>query len=209
MVPSPFGNIPARRRLVWGMAWTRSVRAKEYAFLAYAMLAAAAYAVAHDQVTATISPDYFLYGKGLAQDARPFRWAVTLLAVRASLGAGLLGGTALLVANNPGRDGRPQQLPYRTLVGLSLVPLALAGLCAAVFGIINARAQVGTTTALAIGVAPYRTCRFVTVWAIHVGSYAGALLGIIASASLVVVRRWKPFVALRARRNMRNPPPTK
>ena len=72
-------------------------RAREYAFLLYAMVVAAAYAIAHDHVTATISPEYYLYGKGLAQDPRAFRWAVTLLAVRAGLAPGLLGGTALLL----------------------------------------------------------------------------------------------------------------
>ena len=82
-------------------------RAKEYAFLLYAMLVAAAYAVAHDHLTATISPEYFLYGKGLAQDPRPFRWAITPLAVRASLAVGLFGGAALLLANNPRRNGHP------------------------------------------------------------------------------------------------------
>jgi hypothetical protein len=168
------------------------VRAKEYAFLLYAMVVAAAYAVAHDHVTATISPEYFLYGKGLAQDPRPFRWAVTLLALRASLAAGLFGGAALLLANNPRRSGHPPQLTYRTLVTFSLIPPAAAGLLAAVSGVVNASTQMGTTTALALGVVPYRVWRFVIVWAIHVGSYAGALLGTVASAILVVARRRRP-----------------
>jgi fermentation-respiration switch protein FrsA (DUF1100 family) len=164
-------------------------RAKEYVFLLYAMLVAATYAIAHDHVTATISPEYFLCGKGLAQVERPFRWAVTLLAVRASLAVGLLSGAALLLANNPRPTGHPQPLPYRSLVRLSLIPLAAAGLCAAVSGIVNARAQIGTQNALALGVVAYRVRGFVIVWAIHVGSYVGAVLGIVASAVLVVTQR--------------------
>ncbi len=183
----------ARSQLLLGMAWTRSARAKECAFLAYAVLAAAAYAVVHDHVTATISPEYFLYGKGLAQDPRPFRWAVTLLAVRASLAAGLLCGTVLLVANNTRRSGHPPPLDYRALAKLSLIPLAAAGLGAAVLGVINARMQLGTAEALALGVVHYRVWRFVIVWAVHVGSYAGALVGSVATAILVAVRRWKTF----------------
>ena len=34
----------------------------------------------HDHITATISPEYFLQGKELVTDPRPFRWAVSLLA---------------------------------------------------------------------------------------------------------------------------------
>jgi hypothetical protein len=47
-------------------------RAKEYAFLLYTMVVAAAYGVAHDHVTATISPEYFLYGKRLSEASQPF-----------------------------------------------------------------------------------------------------------------------------------------
>jgi pimeloyl-ACP methyl ester carboxylesterase len=164
-------------------------RAKEYAFLLYAMLMAAAYAVRHDHVTATISPEYFLYGKGLSQDPRPFRLAVTALAVRASLAVGLLGGAVLVLANNPRRSGHPPQLTYRALAKLSLIPLAAAGLLAALAGVVNASAQIGTSNALALGVVPYRVWRFVIVWAIHVGSYAGALLGTVAAAIMVIARR--------------------
>jgi pimeloyl-ACP methyl ester carboxylesterase len=161
-------------------------RAKDYAFLLYTMLMAAAYGVAHDHVTATISPEYFLYGKDLSEASQPFRWAVSLLAVRASLPAGLLCGTVLLVAN---RSGQLEQLTYASLVKLSLVPLAAAGLLAAASGALNASAQIGTTQALELGVVPYRVWRFVIVWAVHVGSYAGALLGTVATAILIVTRR--------------------
>jgi hypothetical protein len=169
----------------------RAARAKEYAFLVYAVLAAAAYGLAHDHVTATIPPEYFLLGKGLAMSPRPFRWAVTLLAVRASCGTGVFAGAALLVANNPRRRGRPSQLPYPALLKLSFIPLALAALTAMVGGFVNASVQVGSDTAAALGVVPSRVRPFVTVWAIHAGSYAGALLGTVASVVLVLVRRWR------------------
>jgi len=45
-------------------------RLKEYAFLVYAMLVAVAYGILHDHVTATISREYFLRWKGLADDPR-------------------------------------------------------------------------------------------------------------------------------------------
>jgi alpha-beta hydrolase superfamily lysophospholipase len=161
-------------------------RAKEYSFLLYAASIAVAYAVVHDQVTATISPEYFIYGKGL--DASLLRLHVAWLAVRAGLPVGLLGGTALLVANNPRRSGIPPQLGYRPLVALACVPLATAALLAGAFGAVNASAQFGTATARELGVPDYRTWRFVIVWGVHAGSYAGALLGI-AGVALAVARR--------------------
>jgi alpha-beta hydrolase superfamily lysophospholipase len=163
--------------------------ANEYAFLLYTMLVAAAYGVAHDHVTATISPEYFLYGKGLSEASQPFRWALTSLAVRASLPAGLLCGTVLLAANRPYRNRQPGQLTYVALVKLSLIPLSAAALLAAASGALNASAQIGTATALELGVVPYRVWRFIIVWAVHVGSYVGALLGTVATAMLVVIRR--------------------
>jgi alpha-beta hydrolase superfamily lysophospholipase len=166
-------------------------RPREYPFLLYTMLVAVAYGVAHDHVTATISPEYFLYGKGLSEASQPFRWAVTLLAVRASLPAGLLCGTVLLVANRPYRSRQPAQLTYAALVRLSLIPLVGAGLLAAASGVLNASAQMGSATALGLGVVPHRVWRFVIVWGVHVGSYAGALLGTVATAILVVFRRRK------------------
>jgi hypothetical protein len=172
-------------------------RARDYAFLLYSMLAAAAYAVAHDHVTATISPEYFLLGKGLAMSPQPFRWAVTLLAMRASCGTGLLAGAALLVANNPRRSGRPPQLSYPSLLKLSMIPLALAALTAVVGGVVNAGALVGSHTAASLGVVPDRVRPFVIVWAVHAGSYAGALLGTVVSVIAVIALRWRRRAFLR------------
>lgn len=162
-------------------------RAKEYFFLLYAALLAAAYAVAHDQVTAAISPEYFVYGKGLEPSS--LRLHVAWLAVRAGLPVGLLGGIALLVANDPQRSGAPPQLHYRTLMRLALVPLAAAAMMAGIFGAANACLQLGTATARELGVPEYRVWRFVIVWGVHAGSYFGALLGIAVGAAFVVALR--------------------
>ena len=80
-------------------------RTREYGFLLYAGLLAVVYALVHDQVTVTLSPEYFVYGKGL--DPASLRLDVAWLAVRAGASVGLVGGAALLVANNPRRSGMP------------------------------------------------------------------------------------------------------
>jgi hypothetical protein len=97
-------------------------RAREYGFLLLTTLAAVVYGVVHDQITATISPEYFLVWKGLAGDPRPLRLAVTLVAVRSSWWVGLLAGAGFLLANNPRRSG-VKSLGYRELGGLAALPL--------------------------------------------------------------------------------------
>lgn len=137
-------------------------RAKEYGFLLFAAVLAAAYAVVHDQLTATISPEYFVYGEGLARSA--LRAGVAWLAVRAGLPMGFLGGAALLVANDPRRASAGAPLAYRTLVGLAFFTLAGAALFAGVVGAANASVQLGTGTARSLGVPYAAVWRFVIVW---------------------------------------------
>jgi fermentation-respiration switch protein FrsA (DUF1100 family) len=162
-------------------------RTREYSFLLYAALLAVAYAIVHDQVAVTLSPEYFVYGKGL--DSASLRLDVAWLAVRAGASMGLLGGAALLVANNSHRSGMPSRLGYAVLARLAFLPLIVAVLAAGVFGVTNAALQLGTARAHALGVPDPRVWRFVIVWAVHAGSYAGALLGIAGATTLVLIRR--------------------
>jgi len=64
-----------------------------------------------------------------------------------------------------------------------------AATIAIVAGLANSIAQFGSSTAADLLVPPDRVRACVAVWAIHAGSYAGALLGAIASTVLVVMRR--------------------
>jgi hypothetical protein len=163
-------------------------RAKEYGFLLYTTFVALLYGVVHDQLTATVSPEYFLLGKGMGADPAPFRWAVAKLGARASAGIGLLAGAALLVAN-ASRSPRPSgRLGYRELFRLSLLPLASAALFAVAFGVANARLELGAATAREF-VGDDRLRAFVVVWAVHAGSYAGALIGIAAATGRVAWHR--------------------
>jgi hypothetical protein len=165
-------------------------RAKEYLFLLFSMVCAIAYGVVHDQITATISPEYFLVGKGLADDPRPFRWAVTVLAIHASYGVGLVAGALLLIANNPS-PARPQ-LAYRELAPLAVLPLALAAGLAVAGGFADQGDPFHLATKLKGVVSPARTGRFLLVWGVHAGSYAGAVLGLAWAVWLVRAKRQEP-----------------
>jgi hypothetical protein len=112
-----------------------------------------------------------------------------LVAVRASIATGLLAGTALLVANAARGPKASGGLADAELARLTLIPLATAVAGATIAGTVNAHARIGEAAALSLGVPVERVANFVTVWAVHFGSYAGALLGIAASTALVLVRR--------------------
>ena len=164
-------------------------RVREYGFLVAAMSLWVAYGVLHDHLTATISPEYFLNAKGLAQSSYPFRLAVTLLAAKATYGPGALMGALLLIANNP-KPGLPQ-LEYRELFRICSVCLAVAGLSAVLLGIVSS--FVGPYTDLRDLAAAHgardRPAQFMLVWGIHFGSYTGALLSTVWGTVQVVRRR--------------------
>ncbi|MCA9606800.1 MAG: hypothetical protein KC619_14440 [Myxococcales bacterium] len=155
-------------------------RLKEYGFLFGVTGAVMLYGVAHDAVTFAIAPEYFSVLKGLG-DASFFP-DVARLALMASWTVGLAIGLVLLVANNPSR--RPQ-LGYRLLVRQLGWPFALSPLLAVAFGTLTACAPSTARRALAVdGFAIVRPDEVAVVWAIHIGTYAGAALG----AAIAVVR---------------------
>lgn len=174
---------------LWQLWTTGSVRRfQEYGFLLYATALAVVYGVVHDEVTVTLSPDYFLYWKGLASDPRPLRWTAALVAVQSSWWTGLLGGVVLLLANNPRRRGLPR-LALGSLARIAVLPLVAAALGAAFCGVTVAADLLGRDNVPA-AVAPGRVHDFMVVWSVHIGSYAGAAFGTLGCLVLVETRRW-------------------
>jgi hypothetical protein len=174
---------------IWQLWTTGSVRRfQEYAFLLYTTALAVAYAVVHDQLTVTLSPEYFLYWKGLAGDPRPLRWTATLVAVQSSWWTGLLGGVVLLVANNPRHRGVPPRLPLRRLVRIALLPMVAAALLAAICGV-SVAANFLNRDNLLPPLIPERVHAFMVVWSVHIGSYSGAALGTLGCVVLIEMRR--------------------
>jgi hypothetical protein len=160
-------------------------RAKEYTFLFALTGAAMIYAVAHDFVTYHISPEYFIYGKGLANARAGFGWPVVKLALMAGWSPGLIAGAALLTANN--RDKLGRQLPYPALWRYAvLVLLASAGMAVALGSIISLFPS-RVAAAIDLPHSGDSARAFITVWGIHIGTYAGALIGVIG-ATIGVIR---------------------
>jgi hypothetical protein len=168
-----------------------ATRWREYVFLLLGVALAMTYGAINDAIASRISWEYFYYGKGLSDrlgpqippDATALRNAAIGIGLRATWSAGLIAGVALLIANNP-RPGN-SRLAYGTLSRLLLLILACAALCAALGAVAGrAGALTGTDPDIAAMAREnlFRPDRFLTVYGMNLGGYAG---GILATASAV------------------------
>lgn len=152
-------------------------RTKEYLFLVLATGAAVCYGILNDLITSVLSPEYFRYGKGLAGEGYGFTRQVVILAIKASYGFGLLIGASYLMLNNPKQN--VPQLSYSRLFRALLWPLCGAVLLAVCCGV--GGAFIHFFADLPRGMSNVRL--------IHMGSYAGALLGAIAGGITIYRQR--------------------
>src|SRR5260221_12252388 len=88
-----------------------ATRWREYTILLIAVAVALLYGIINDQITCTISPEYFLYGKEINKiigdtwppDMTALKWESAKVGLKATWSAGLIFGVILLLANNPFR----------------------------------------------------------------------------------------------------------
>ena len=174
-----------------------ATRWREYAVLLACVLAALAYGAVNDQVTVTISPEYFLYGKELAKvvgdppsSEAALRWQAALVGLKATWSAGLLFGVVLLLANNPWRT--LPRLPNRRLVGTLPIILLSAATLAVVGGLVG---HAGLMTHWQadfedqVRANLWRPRRYMATWGVHLGGYVGGLIGTAWAAAVVIRRR--------------------
>jgi hypothetical protein len=164
-------------------------RLKEYGFLFSVVGITMLYGLLHDYITSTISPDYFVLGKGIESAREGFNKDVAMLALKATWSAGLVIGVAFLLPNNPSKI-KPQ-LKYKTLYGLLIYPLLLSVLLAVLIGILFNVFAPKFSSSLNELPNPRSYKFFMTVWGIHIGSYAGGLLGMIVGIVRIRMLRIK------------------
>lgn len=166
----------------------RATRWREYAFWLACGLLGALFAVATDIVTSRLSGAYFALGKGLASDdPHEFMVNVVLFAIRAGFVAGLAIGGAFLIANNPQKD--LPQLPYGVLARFFFIP-ALAAIVAAPIGGACANLDVqGLSPQLRQVLSAHEVVMFLMVQRIHLGLYAGALIGTVGAVARIRRKR--------------------
>jgi len=158
-------------------------RWREYLFLLAAVAAAMLYGIINDQITVSISWEYFFYGKELAADYSTtsppemlwLRWEAAKIGLKATWTAGLLIGVAVLFANNP-RPNRPQ-LPYRRIYGMIPAVFAFAAVTAVVLGLAGYFGVFAAFFREIVSEDLWRPGHFMAVWGAHLGGYIGGGLG--------------------------------
>lgn len=179
----------------WRRNRERATRWREYTFLLACVLIALAYGAIHDQITTTISWEYFAYGKGVAEHLPPneppnspaFRWEAAKIGMKATWTAGLIVGVALMLANNPRRDGRAR-LTYRCL--LAFLPLViglaiLTSICLGIAGYFGAFVPMHEDFRVMLERNEMHPRRFMAVYGVHLGGYIGGTTGMIVAVLLV------------------------
>ena len=162
-------------------------RAKEYTYLFGMTAAAMAYGMVHDYVSWSISPAYFVLGKGIASAATGYTWETMKLAATALWSVGLLGSACVLLANNADKQGR--QVPYAFLVKVAAVPLLLSIAIEIPFGLsFHYIAPWFLSAPHLRSLYTHAGSSFFIVWGMHIGAYFGGAVGIIF-AVFVVVRK--------------------
>jgi len=179
----------------WRKHRANATKWRECGVLAIAVLAAMLYGTLNDQVTSSISWEYFYYGKELDNvlgptvppATAPLHWEVAKVGMKATWSVGLLIGVALLLANNPWRD--LPRLAYRELV--KMLPLIVGS--AVVLGVIGGFAGYhGWLTHFAADFEDmwradiFRPRRFLCTWGVHLGGYLGGLTGTLVATAIVL-----------------------
>jgi hypothetical protein len=177
---------------------SEATRWREYLFLLLCVGVAILYGVVNDQITSTISWEYFYYGKELDRVLGPdtppdplrLHLQAAMVGIKATWSAGLIVGVALLLANNPRRD-RPQ-LSYRMLARVLVMIFTITacggivgGLLGYFGGLTGASADFVEMTRTNI----FRPRRFIATWGVHLGGYVGGLIGVIAGVTYILRRR--------------------
>jgi hypothetical protein len=173
-----------------------ATRWREYGVLVISVLTALLYGAINDQITVTISPEYFLYGKELekivgehpAQLA--LRFQAALVGLKATWSVGLICGVVLLIANNPWRS-LPRLRNRQLLVHLPIIVLvaSLCGLVGGCLGYCGYLTRLDSDFGDLLAVNLYRPYRFMAAWGVHLGGYLGGALGTLTGVAAIVLRR--------------------
>jgi hypothetical protein len=175
---------------------------REYSFLVAMAAAGGVAGAANDLLTAHLSPDYFVFGKGIAGDG-DFRAAAARLGAQAGFQITALAAAVMLWANSVVRRPRrghcdaistpphaPPRLPYRALWLLVASPLVCAAGCASILGPL---ARHGSASWVPDEIEPLlgsaRSADFALVRGIHGGLYLGLIAGTIWAAIAIRRRR--------------------
>ncbi len=163
-----------------------ATRWREYAFLLFCAVAAMGYGAINDQLTSSISWEYFYYGKALSKSLGPqtppnavaLHWAAAKVGIAATWSAGLIIGVALLISNNP-RPG-VERLSFRDLAAWLPLIFGITIVCSIVGAILGAAGMLnlfGQDFRDLWASNLWRPSHFMATWGIHLGGYVGGAAG--------------------------------
>ncbi len=164
--------------------WRRGEKAqrhREYTFICIAGVLGGFVGLANDWITSSLSPDYFILGKGL-QAGSGLRWRAGEYGLQVGFSAGMIAGAfcmfvgvrnSLFSAEQMRRWLRSLWMPVAGAVSLGLLlPLVAGG-----------SDPFGLSTGLGPLLSTDQIARFKRVWWIHIGLYTGLIIGLVIMIS--------------------------
>ncbi len=164
----------------------QATRWREYLFLILCVATALLYGIFNDQITSSISWEYFYFGKDLARklgpqtppDALALHWQAAQIGMMATWTAGLIAGAAMLIANNPGALPR---LSYARLAARLPAFVLITAAFGVLFGLAGRYYLLNWISEDFRGLVTenmWRPRHFMAVFGIHLGGYVGGIIGV-------------------------------
>ena len=145
-------------------------------------LSAGALGAAFDQITVTLSPEYFTLGKGVGLEGAPLRLAAAWVGFRGGLPLGALAAGVALWTES--RASRVRGLRLIAATALSVGPAALLG--APTMALLD---PFGLRDASRGALASGEATRFLLCWGAHAGAYVGPIATLAIGAALAAAPR--------------------
>jgi hypothetical protein len=153
-------------------------RHREYGFICIAGILGGLVGFANDCITSSISPDYFIFGKGL-EPGNDLRWRAGVYGFQAGLSAAAVGGAVCLFVR--ARTAGFSMHQMRRLIQALWMPLVGAVLLGLALPVIAGNLDpMGLRTRLDTLINEEQIIRFRKVWWIHTGLYSGLVAGLVA-----------------------------
>lgn len=155
----------------------QATRFREYGFIVIAGAIGAAVGLVNDLITSSISPDYFILGKGL-EDGPNLRVQAGLFGLQVGFSAGVIGGAVCLFISQKKSAYPP--IKCSRLLQLLWMPIAGAVLCGIAIPLVFSKFDPAHFSAQLKDVLDAgKLNRFRQVWWTHVGLYAGMIIGLV------------------------------
>jgi hypothetical protein len=156
----------------------QAVKFREYGFVIITGLIGATVGFVNDLITSSISPEYFIFGKGL-EEGPDLRMQAGLFGLRVGFSAGVIGGAVCLYASRRKSGCPPAKFSH--LLRLLWMPVAGAILCGIALPLAFSKFDPARFSSQLPGLLDTGgISRFLQVWWTHVGLYTGMVIGLTA-----------------------------